>query len=619
MSRPWEIRIYEDGKLAHTAEISGPMELGRQAASDELLYATTFVSGLRRLVVTAEKSVSRQQALVEPLEGGRCQITNLSNNRSINLLDTSGTLGPGAKRILEAETLLGFGRTTAIRLQPLGTARFLECSLVDESLYKSLPEDAEADGPGHSFFGTTAFPSLSAAANLDSEMRDVDRWVKAAMDVLESAANSADFYEKAARALVELAKLHSAWVLFYENGQWRQQARYTSPRVGSSATKDFSQTVLKLVREKKRTFWQLPHAPSEKMESLTGVDAFVAAPILNRQWEVIGALCGNRQGVGLGIVDSIDEVEANFVQLLARCIAAGLARLEQEEAALKAQVQFANFFSPELSRQLAVQPDLLNVRDSEVTLLFCDIRGFSRISERLGAARTVDWISDVMDAISNCVRAEAGVLVDYVGDETFAMWGAPEEQPDHAERACRAALAMLEQLPILNERWQAELKEPLDLGIGINTGIARVGNVGSKHKFKYGPLGNTVNMASRVQGATKHAKCKLLITGATQAKLGSDFLSRRLCQVRVFNIAQPFDLYQLVPSGSPDWPEAKTMYEAALVEFENRRFSQAARLLGNWRMQHGADAPALLLLHRTVQAMVEEKPDFDPVWTLPGK
>ena len=618
MSQRWEIRIYEDGKLTHTAEVMGPTELGRQAAAEELLYSTTFVSGLQRLVVTEEKSVSRQQALIEPLDGTRCQITNLSNNRSISLLDTHGTLGPGAKRVLEGETLLGFGRATAIRLQPIGTFRFAERELIDESLYKSLP-NVEVEGPGQSFFGTTAFQSLSVA-KLGTEMGHVDRWVNAAMDVLESAANSADFYEKACRAVVELAKLHSAWVLFFENGKWRQQARYTSPRVGTSATKDFSQTVLKLVREKKRTFWQLPPAPApEKLESLTGVDAFVAAPILNRQWEVIGALCGNRQGVGLGVVDSIDEVEANFVQLLARCIAAGLARLEQEEKALKAQVQFANFFSPELSRQLAVQPDLLNVRDAEVTLLFCDIRGFSRISERLGAARTVDWISDVMDAISNCVRAESGVLVDYVGDETFAMWGAPEEQPDHAERACRAALAMLEQLPMLNERWQGELKEPLDIGIGINTGIARVGNIGSSHKFKYGPLGNTVNLASRVQGATKHAKCKLLITGETQKKLGADFLSRRLCQTRVFNIAQPVDLYQLVPPGSPDWPDAKEVYEAALVEFENQRFSQAARLLGNWRMQHGTDAPALLLLHRTVQAMVEEKTEFDPVWQLPGK
>jgi adenylate cyclase len=211
------------------------------------------------------------------------------------------------------------------------------------------------------------------------------------------------------------------------------------------------------------------------------------------------------------------------------------------------------------------------------------------------------------------------VLVDYVGDETFAMWGAPEEQPDHAQRACRAALAMLEQLPMLNERWQAELKEPLDLGIGINTGMARVGNVGSKHKFKYGPLGNTVNLASRVQGATKHAKCKLLITGATQAKLGSEFATRRLCQARVINIAQPVDLYELVPSGNPDWAEAKTVYESALREFEEQRFAQAAGILGNWRTQHSNDAPALLLLHRTVQAMVEEKADFSPLWILPGK
>lgn len=614
MKTVWEIRVYEDGKPAYAAELAGPTELGRQAANEERLYSTQNQSGNTRLVVTAEKSVSRQQALVVPLAGGGCQITNVSHNRSIQLLDTNGTIGPGAQRVLEGETLLGFGRTV-IRLQPVCAKRGAEPLLADESQYKSLPDE---EAPGQSFFGATAFPSLSVG-QLAPEMRQVDQWVKAAMDVLESAANSADFYEKAARAVVEIGKLDSAWVLFFEQGEWQQQARYTSPRVAGSATKNFSQTVLKLVREKKRTFWQLPPSPTVEMASLVGVDAFVAAPILNRQWEVIGALCGNRQGCGLGIVDSIDEVEANFVQLLARCIAAGLARLEQEEAALAARVQFAQFFSPELSRQLTLQPDLLKVRDAEVTLLFCDIRGFSRISEHLGAARTVEWISDVMDAISNCVRAESGVLVDYVGDETFAMWGAPEEQPDHAERACRAALAMLEQLPILNERWQAELKEALDLGIGINTGIARVGNVGSKHKFKYGPLGHTVNLASRVQGATKHAKCKLLITGATQAKLSDEFWTRRLTQARVVNIAQPVDLYEVVAAGSPDWPAAKTVYEEALHEFENRRFSQAARILGNWRMQQNTDAPALLLLHRTVQAMVEESAEFDPVWILPGK
>src|SRR5207248_3044278 len=99
-----------------------------------------------------------------------------------------------------------------------------------------------------------------------------------------------------------------------------------------------------------------------------------------------------------------------------------------------------------------------------------------------------------------------GVVVDQIGDELMVMWGAPEVQPNHAVLACRAALAMFECLPSLNERWLSIIGEPIKLGIGINSGIAQVGNVGSKIKFKYGALGNTVNLASRVQGATKHVK-----------------------------------------------------------------------------------------------------------------
>src|SRR5262249_30543675 len=171
-----------------------------------------------------------------------------------------------------------------------------------------------------------------------------------------------------------------------------------------------------------------------------------------------------------------------------------------------AHTRFEQFFTAELARQLAARPDLLEGRDTEVTILFCDIRGFSRISERLGPSCTVEWLTDVMTALSECVLTWQGVLVDYIGDELMAMWGAPEPQEDHARLACRAALDMLARLPGLSERWQPVLGEPIEIGLGINTGVARVGKSGSPHKIRYGPLGNTVNLASRVQGATKYLK-----------------------------------------------------------------------------------------------------------------
>src|SRR5262249_34924856 len=142
-------------------------------------------------------------------------------------------------------------------------------------------------------------------------------------------------------------------------------------------------------------------------------------------------------------VKPITEVEAKLVELLARGVAAGLARMEQEKATLTERVRFEQFFSPELAQQLTIEPDMLTGRDCEVTLLFSDVRRFAAISERLPTQRTLAWLGDVMEKLSAAVRAHGGVLVEYIGDELLAMWGAPKPQANQAVLACRAALDML--------------------------------------------------------------------------------------------------------------------------------------------------------------------------------
>lgn len=186
-------------------------------------------------------------------------------------------------------------------------------------------------------------------------------------------------------------------------------------------------------------------------------------------------------------------------------------------------------------------------------------------------------------------------------------------------RACRTALAMFEHLPHLNERWEETLQEPLQLGIGINSGIAQVGNVGSKIKFKYGAMGKTVNLASRVQGATKHLKTSLLITDTTQAGLDDHFQTRRLCQVRVNNIAQPVTMYELVAPNKVGWVGLKLGYEQALDSFSRKDFRPACRVLGRLILDHPNDGPTLILLSRAVGCLVEEPEDFSPVMVLSSK
>jgi adenylate cyclase len=376
------------------------------------------------------------------------------------------------------------------------------------------------------------------------------------------------------------------------------------------------QVLAKMLQEKK-TFWQIPTTATQ---SLVGVKAVVAAPILDRTGNVIGALYGERRRqMSEALPRNISKLEAMLVEVLASGVAAGLARVEEEKAALRTRVQFEQFFSPNLARLLMENPELLHGRNAEVTILFCDIRSFSRISERLGPAATTRWISDVMEALSECVWEHEGVVLEYVGDEIRGMWGAPNSQPEHARQACRAGLAMLRRLPKLSEFWQPVLGEPMKIGIGINSGQAWVGNVGSQRKFKYGPQGNVMSLASRVQGATKYLKTEMLITQDVQAQLGPEFATRRLASVRVVNIAQPVDLYELAESDLPGWAALKEDYEKALAHFEKKDFSRATHLLSKLLIEHPNDGAALILMSRCVQAMVTDGHDFDPVWELPGK
>jgi adenylate cyclase len=229
-----------------------------------------------------------------------------------------------------------------------------------------------------------------------------------------------------------------------------------------------------------------------------------------------------------------------------------------------------------------------------------------------------------MERLTQRIRDHDGVVVDYSGDGIMAMWNAPATQEDHASKACKAALAMLADLPSMDADWHQRLEGPLKLGIGLNTGPALVGNTGSTQKFKYGPLGHAVNLASRVEGATKAMGVPLLITGSTREHLGPEFSTRRLCKVRVVGIKGAVDLFELVPpdTATPEWRERCTAYESALQQFEAGNFQAAGhamyKLLAAQEDYH--DVPSLSLTARAVAALQSPPPEpFDGVVELSSK
>ena len=322
------------------------------------------------------------------------------------------------------------------------------------------------------------------------------------------------------------------------------------------------------------------------------------------------------RGIELGAEDFLPR--PIDLKLLRARVSSAIERLRLREKTL------ASYFTPELARYLLRHPEeLTEGRRAEVSILFCDIVGFSRVSERLGAEGSIRWVGDVLTAMSRCIMDEEGVLVDYTGDQVMAMWGAPGDQKEHADHACRCAIAMRAALPELNERWQEVIGEPTDVSIGVNSGEAFVGNIGTPQKFKFGALGNTVNLASRVQSATKYVRSRVLITAETRDQSKGDYHFRRIGKVRVNNIEEPVDLHELGPSAGAENHRLATLrkdYEKALVRFEATDFRAASALLGNVLLSFPDDGPSLLLMSRVVQEMLRnDSANFDAVWTLTGK
>jgi adenylate cyclase len=335
------------------------------------------------------------------------------------------------------------------------------------------------------------------------------------------------------------------------------------------------------------------------------------------------------QSLPVLMISGLDELAHT-----ARCIEAGaedflpkpvdhvLLRARVNSLLLRRQLrvrELEQFFPPLVARQFLDRPEVLEEgTQTEISVLFCDIRGYSRTSRRLGPANTIEWVSSVMEELTDCILRANGVLVDFIGDELMAMWGAPANQPDHADIACATALEMFDRLPGLNDTWQERLGEKMAFGIGINSGIAWVGNSGTKRKFKYGPSGDTVNVGSRVQGTTKYLKAPLVVSRSTHERLRGTFESRRLGSVRVVNISEPVELYEIVRPGMSHWPELKRRYEEALTLYESRQLPEAARLLGSLIASHGAAGPPLALMARTIEGLLV--PDrWSAVLELPGK
>ncbi|MBT6846068.1 MAG: adenylate/guanylate cyclase domain-containing protein, partial [Planctomycetaceae bacterium] len=551
-------------------------------------------------IIIKDRYVSRQQMRLTVCDEG-IQVSNIGSAEA--KLQAGQTIAPGGMAIVQVPTTIGLGRTTVklgmnIEL-PEGSRNI---ATISAPVFNSV-----VDTPATATLSGDTTPEGATIAN----------WLESILTVQQSAAGSPEFYQETADAVVKSIGLDHGMVLLLDKHGWRSVAESSHKAVDDLI---FSRSVLQRMRQEARTFYE-PVSEMDSPQSLANVDSVVASPVFGSDGEVIGSVYGAREQMDVGGA-GITPLEAQVMQLLACSVSAGLARIEREAKVARLRIQFEEFVSPELASELERDPTFLEGQQRSISCLFADLRNFSAISETMGAEGIYAMMRDVMDALTQCVLDAGGAIINYAGDGMAAMWNAPLDQADHAQRACRAALAIQAAMPALNDKWAERAGMPLKVGIGINSGEALVGNAGSRHRIKYGPMGHTVNLASRVEGATKQLGVSILITDRSQQLIGDEFLVREVCQVRVVGIQQAATVFELQDlQVKAQWRRNKEIYENALVCFCNRQFAECIAILERVMETTGFidDRPSLLLSLWAHEGLGGDPEKFDPVYNLDAK
>ncbi len=265
-----------------------------------------------------------------------------------------------------------------------------------------------------------------------------------------------------------------------------------------------------------------------------------------------------------------------------------LSNLRSESERRMIKNAFGHYISQDLMAELTSDPDKLRLGGEvrELSVMFTDVRNFTTISEAMTPAEVIQMMNDFLTPMTSIVMEERGTVDKYMGDAMMAFWNAPLDVPDHAKHACRAALRMAEALELINEAAKARAEQEgrdyheIRTGIGVATGPCSVGNMGSKQRFAYSALGDTVNLASRLEGQTKPYGVPVMVPEATaNATDGLAFLELDL--IRVKGKVEPERIYALIGleniAENVGFKTHKDQHDEMLALYRAREFKKAAK------------------------------------------
>ena len=287
---------------------------------------------------------------------------------------------------------------------------------------------------------------------------------------------------------------------------------------------------------------------------------------------------------------------------------------------------FRQYVAPLVIDKMLQDPGRLQLGGEEkvLTVLFSDLWGFTGYSERYAPHEMITFLSEYFTRMSEKVFRHWGTLKEYVGDELMAIFGAPLDQPDHAQRACTTALDMRRELALLRAEWARIGRPPLRARTGINSGPMLVGNLGSRYRFAYGALGDNVNLGSRLEGLNREFGTEIIIGENTAELVGDAFRLRELDMVRVKGRRNAVRVYELLAKAGEALPQPveQTLgpYAAGLEAYRRMAWEGAALLFNRVLETNPEDGASRTMIERCRRYRQMPPPtDWDGVFEMQTK
>ena len=287
----------------------------------------------------------------------------------------------------------------------------------------------------------------------------------------------------------------------------------------------------------------------------------------------------------------------------------------------------SRYMDPELADQLMTtggDADIMGGKQSVGTVLFSDVRSFTTITEELGAQGTVKLLNDYFTIMVDCITDEGGMLDKFIGDAMMCIFGTPVPHEDDPDRAVRAAIRMMTDLKVFNEKRSTEGKMPIDHGMGINTDSIVSGNIGSPKRMDYTVIGDGVNLAARIESACKQYGAHILISEFTYRAVKATYRTRQVDYVIVKGKTEPVGIYEVLDfhddESYPNLVEALGLFNDGYRSWNLGKWDQAAKLFNSVKKLNPNDKGAQLYLDRcTHMKKNPPKGTWDGVWVMTTK